>query len=82
VQLRDHGFDFIELAVWRVLRLLPALWTSSHWSCVGLTPPQPSVETSDPAILRGVILHSDMLTAISADQLWNEIASGDLMIAH
>jgi DNA-binding transcriptional LysR family regulator len=25
-------------------------------------------------------LHSDMLTAISADQLWNEIASGDLIV--
>ena len=50
------------------------------FSNAGLTPPQPSVETGDLAILRGVILHSDMLTAISADQLWNEIASGDLVV--
>jgi len=25
LQLRDHGFDFIELAVWRVLRLLASI---------------------------------------------------------
>ena len=25
MQLRDHGFDFIELAVWRVLRLLASI---------------------------------------------------------
>jgi hypothetical protein len=25
LQLRDHGFDFIELAVWRVLRLLACI---------------------------------------------------------
>jgi hypothetical protein len=25
LQLRDHGFDFIELAVWRVLRLLAGI---------------------------------------------------------
>jgi LysR family transcriptional regulator of gallate degradation len=46
----------------------------------GLTPPQASVETGDLAILRGLILQSDMLTAISADQLRYEIASGDLVV--
>jgi len=42
--------------------------------------PQPSVETGDLAILRGVIRQSDMLTAISAQQLHHEIMAGDLVI--
>jgi len=46
----------------------------------GLAAPQPSVETGDLAILRGVILQSNMLTAISADQLRHEIASGELLV--
>jgi LysR family transcriptional regulator of gallate degradation len=50
------------------------------FSDAGLTAPKPSVETGDLAILRGVILQSDMLTAISADQLWYEIASGNLLV--
>lgn len=47
---------------------------------LGEPAPQPSVETGDLAILRGVILQSDMLTAISAQQLQHEIVSGDLVI--
>jgi len=46
----------------------------------GLIPPQASVETGDLAILRGLILQSDMLTAISADQLRYEISAGDLLV--
>jgi LysR family transcriptional regulator of gallate degradation len=46
----------------------------------GLRPPQPSLETGDLAILRGVVMQSDMLTAISADQLQYEIASGNLSV--
>jgi len=42
--------------------------------------PQPSVETGDLAILRGVIMLSDMLTAISPQQLHHEIVSGDLVV--
>lgn len=38
--------------------------------------PQPSVETGDLALLRGILLQSDMLTAISAQQLHYEIAWG------
>ncbi len=46
----------------------------------GETPPQPSVETGDLAILRTVLLQSDILTAISAEQLHHEIACGELAI--
>jgi LysR family transcriptional regulator of gallate degradation len=46
----------------------------------GEPPPQPSVETGDLAIVRGILLQSDMLTAISAQQLQHEIVSGDLLV--
>jgi LysR family transcriptional regulator of gallate degradation len=42
--------------------------------------PQPSIETGDLGILRGVLRHSDILAAISAQQLHHEIASGELVI--
>lgn len=46
---------------------------------LGLAPPFPSVETGDLAILRSLLLNSDMLTAISPHQLCFEIAAGDLV---
>jgi len=44
------------------------------------SPPVPSVETGDLAVLRGVLLESDMLTAISAHQLRYEIRDGSLAV--
>ena len=46
----------------------------------GLPPPIPAVETSDLAILRGVISNTDRVTAISATQLEYEIAAGMLTV--
>jgi LysR family transcriptional regulator of gallate degradation len=46
----------------------------------GLDAPHPCIETGDVAILRGVLLQSDMLTAISASQLRYEIESKDLTV--
>jgi LysR family transcriptional regulator of gallate degradation len=43
-------------------------------------PPQPSVETGDLAVLRCLLLESDMLTAISAHQLRYEIHDGSLVV--
>jgi LysR family transcriptional regulator of gallate degradation len=43
-------------------------------------PPVPSVETGDLAVLRGLLLESDMLTAISAHQLRHEIRGGSLVV--
>ncbi|MNT93925.1 LysR substrate binding domain protein [compost metagenome] len=40
----------------------------------------PVVETGDLAIIRGLLLHSDMLAVVSAHQLEHEIASGELQI--
>ena len=43
-------------------------------------PPVPAVETGDLAVLRGVLLETDILTAISAQQLRYEISDGSLVI--
>ena len=43
-------------------------------------PPQPAVETGDLAVLRGLLMESDMLTAISAHQLRYEIRDGSLVV--
>jgi LysR family transcriptional regulator of gallate degradation len=45
----------------------------------GVDAPSPVVETGDLAILRGLLLNSDMLAAVSAHQLQYEIDSGELV---
>jgi LysR family transcriptional regulator of gallate degradation len=45
----------------------------------GLPPPDVVVETSDLAVLRGVLLNSDLLTAISPSQLSYELGAGLLL---
>lgn len=46
----------------------------------GIASPRPVVESGDMAIIRGLLLRSDMLAAVSAHQLEQEIASGELCI--
>ncbi|MEO4015851.1 LysR family transcriptional regulator [Pseudomonas rossensis] len=46
----------------------------------GIATPRPVVESGDMAIIRGLLLRSDMLAAVSAHQLEQEIASGELCI--
>ncbi|WP_433735616.1 LysR family transcriptional regulator [Pseudomonas putida] len=46
----------------------------------GIAPPRSVVESGDMAIIRGLLLRSDMLAAVSAHQLEQEIASGELCI--
>lgn len=46
----------------------------------GIAAPRPVVESGDLAIIRGLLLRSDMLAAVSAHQLEQEIASGELCI--
>ncbi len=46
---------------------------------LAIEPPTPSVETGDLAVLRGLLKHSDMVTAISPHQLLYEIASGEFV---
>lgn len=42
-------------------------------------PPTPAVETGDLALVRGLLLSSDMLTALSLHQLYHEIRAGQLI---
>ncbi|MBK5436727.1 LysR family transcriptional regulator [Pseudomonas sp. TH32] len=46
---------------------------------IGIAAPSPVIETGDLAILRGVLLRSDMLAAVSAHQLEHEMLSGELV---
>ena len=45
----------------------------------GAVPPAPAVETGDLALVRGLLLSSDMLTALSLHQLYHEIRAGQLV---
>lgn len=45
---------------------------------LGMPTPQPVVESGDLAIVRGVLLHSDMVAAVSSHQLEYELRSGIL----
>ena len=47
---------------------------------LGLAAPRAAVETSDLAILRGMLMHSDAITAISPQQLSYEIEAGLLTV--
>ncbi|SIT51521.1 HTH-type transcriptional regulator GalR [Paraburkholderia piptadeniae] len=44
-----------------------------------LKPPMPTVETADLAIIRGLLLHTDMIATLSAQQLHYECESGQLV---
>lgn len=46
----------------------------------GLVPPDPTVETGDLALLRGLLVSSDMLTVVSAHQLHYEVATAQLAV--
>lgn len=46
----------------------------------GAEPPVPAVETGDLALLRGLLLASDMLTVLSAHQLHHEVRTGQLLV--
>jgi LysR family transcriptional regulator of gallate degradation len=46
----------------------------------GVPVPQPAVETGDLALLRGLLVSSDMLTVLSAHQLHYEIETGQLTV--
>ena len=46
----------------------------------GQPAPLPAVETGDLALLRGLLVESDMLTVLSAHQLHHEVATGQLIV--
>ena len=45
-----------------------------------VAPPIPAVETGDLALLRGLLVSSDMLTVLSAHQLHHEVKTGQLVV--
>ncbi|RZA32591.1 MAG: LysR family transcriptional regulator [Lysobacteraceae bacterium] len=45
-----------------------------------LAPPEPAVETGDLALLRGLLVSSDMLTVLSAHQLYYEVETAQLAV--
>ncbi|WP_397448593.1 LysR family transcriptional regulator [Pseudomonas sp. NA-150] len=45
---------------------------------LGIAAPEPVVETGDLAMIRGLLLDSEMIAAVSAHQLLHEITSGEL----
>ncbi|HFL2185926.1 TPA: LysR family transcriptional regulator [Pseudomonas putida] len=50
------------------------------FTALGMASPHPVVESADMAIIRGLLLRSDMIAAVSAHQLEQEIASGELCV--
>jgi len=54
------------------------LLLNAHFEQLGSESPTPMVETGDLAIIRGLLMRSDMLAVVSEHQLEQEIASGEL----
>jgi LysR family transcriptional regulator of gallate degradation len=79
---RRIGFDTLRRATWVLSR--PGSPSrelfETFFSEARQPPPVPAAETGDLAVLRGLLLESDMLTAISAHQLRYEIRDGSLVI--
>lgn len=80
--LLDRSLDLAELddARWVLPRAdTPArLLLEAHFQQIGSPSPEPVVETGDMAIIRGLLMRSDMLAVVSAHQLEYEMASGEL----
>jgi LysR family transcriptional regulator of gallate degradation len=76
------GFDDLQNYSWVLsragtpLRMALEQFFYDH----GRKPPQPAAETGDLALLRGLLVSSDMLTVLSAHQLHYEIATGQLAV--
>jgi len=77
---RSLSLAELEEARWVLPRAdTPArLLLETHFQQIGSPPPEPVVETGDMAIIRGLLMRSDMLAVVSAHQLEYEIASGEL----
>jgi len=80
--LREIGFDDLRNSQWVLSRPgSPSRDLLEQFFRDAVRPsPAPTVETGDLAILRGLLLQSDMLTAISAHQLHYEIEGGSLVV--
>jgi LysR family transcriptional regulator of gallate degradation len=81
-KLRRIDFDTLRQATWVLSRRgAPSReLLEKSFSAAREAPPVPAVETGDLALLRGLLLESDMLTAISAHQLRYEIRDASLVV--
>lgn len=52
----------------------------SQFKRLGMKPPMPTVETADLGIIRGLLLETDMIAALSSQQLHYECVSGQLTV--
>jgi LysR family transcriptional regulator of gallate degradation len=77
---RSIGFEDLSRYPWVLSRASSPLrgQLNDFFLRKGQPPLVPSVETADLALLRGLLLHSDMLTALSAHQLHYEFEAGAL----
>ncbi|OZI33982.1 LysR family transcriptional regulator [Bordetella genomosp. 10] len=77
---RAVGFDDLRAYPWVLSRASTPLrdQLDAFFIAKGRPPLVPSVETADLALLRGLLLHSDMLTALSVHQLYYEFEAGGL----
>ena len=75
-------FDALRRATWVLSRQgAPSReLLERFFSAARQVPPIPAVETGDLAVLRGLLLESDMVTAISAHQLRYEIRDKSLVV--
>jgi LysR family transcriptional regulator of gallate degradation len=75
-------FDDLEKYPWVLSRASTPLRIAleAYFHSQGRRPPQPAVETGDLALLRGLLVSSDMLTVLSAHQLHYEIGTGQLSV--
>jgi LysR family transcriptional regulator of gallate degradation len=77
IQLADlAGFPWALSRAGTPLRDLLALYFEQR----GVAPPAPVVETGDLALLRGLLVSSDMLTVLSAHQLHHEVRTDQLAV--
>ncbi|TWH75900.1 LysR family transcriptional regulator of gallate degradation [Azomonas agilis] len=78
---QENALDNLSLSKW----ILPRAGSPSreqidhYFDTIGMNPPDPVVETGDLAIIRGVLIRSDILAIVSNHQLEYEIKSGDLV---
>jgi LysR family transcriptional regulator of gallate degradation len=77
---RPIGFGDLQRYSWVLSRAFTPLrdQLNDFFRREGQPLPVPSVETADLALLRGLLLHSDMLTVLSTHQLHYEFEAGGL----
>lgn len=70
------GYPWVLSRAGTPLRVLMEQFFEQH----GISCPEPAAETGDLALLRGLLVSSDMLTVLSAHQLHHEIETGQLTV--